>query len=130
MKSLRVLVIDDERVICDACNLILSEEGCTVERCMTGKAGLLALERAVYDIVLLDLKLPDLEGMEILKTIRKEKPDSMRDCHDRLRHHSCCGRGHEDGSDRLSGQTVYGRRAHCRYEKSVYRSVGHWKTYF
>ncbi len=74
MKSLRVLVIDDERVICNACDLILSEEGCSVERCLTGKAGLLALEEAVYDIVLLDLKLPDLEGMDILKTIKKEKP--------------------------------------------------------
>jgi DNA-binding NtrC family response regulator len=75
MKPMRVLVIDDERVICDACNLILSEQGCVVEHCMTGKAGLLALEGAVYDIVLLDLKLPDLDGMEILKIVRKEKPD-------------------------------------------------------
>jgi DNA-binding NtrC family response regulator len=74
MKPLRVLVIDDERVICDACDLILSEQGCGVEYCMTGKEGLLAIERAVYDIVLLDLKLPDLEGMEILKIIRKKKP--------------------------------------------------------
>jgi len=75
MKSLRVLVIDDERVICDACTLILSEEGYMVERCMTGKAGLLAIEQADYDMILLDLKLPDLEGMEILKIIRKKKPD-------------------------------------------------------
>jgi DNA-binding NtrC family response regulator len=75
MKSLRVLVIDDERVICDACDLIISEKGCSVDRCMTGKAGLSALGRAIYDIVLLDLKLPDLEGMEILKKIGKEKPD-------------------------------------------------------
>jgi DNA-binding NtrC family response regulator len=75
MKSLRILVIDDEQVICDACNLILSEEGCSVQCCMTGKAGLLALERRVHDIVLLDLKLPDLDGMDILKVIKKEKPD-------------------------------------------------------
>jgi two-component system NtrC family response regulator len=75
MKSLRILVIDDEQVICDACNLILSENGYTVDRCISGKAGLQAIERTVYNIVLLDLKLPDLDGMEILKHIQRETPD-------------------------------------------------------
>jgi len=74
MKPFRVLVIDDERVICDACELVLSEKGCTVDRCMTGKTGLMAIEQDAFDVVLLDLKLPDLDGMEILKTIEKEKP--------------------------------------------------------
>lgn len=72
---MRVLVIDDEPVICDACELILSEKGCSVNRCLTGKTGLSAIERGGQDIVLLDLKLPDLEGMDILKNIKKEKPD-------------------------------------------------------
>jgi len=41
---------------------------------MTGKAGLDAILKGQYDVVLLDLKLPDLGGMEILSTVRKEKP--------------------------------------------------------
>ena len=75
MKSLRILVIDDEQVICDACSLILSERGYTVDHCITGRAGLQAIEKVVYDMVLLDLKLPDLDGMDILKHIKRETAD-------------------------------------------------------
>jgi len=74
MKSLKVLVIDDESVICDACHLVLSEKGHTVDYCKTGKTGLIAIERGAYDVILLDMKLPDIDGMEILETIRAEMP--------------------------------------------------------
>jgi len=74
MKSLKVLVIDDENVICDACHLVLSEKGHTIDFCTTGKSGLLAIERGAYDVILLDMKLPDIDGMEILETIRAEMP--------------------------------------------------------
>jgi len=74
MKSLKVLVIDDESVICDACHLVLSENGHAVDRCATGKTGLLAIERGAYDVILLDMKLPDIDGMEILETLRAEMP--------------------------------------------------------
>ena len=72
MKSLKVLVIDDESVICDACHLVLTEKGHTVDHCMAGKTGLLAIERGIYDVILLDMKLPDIDGMEILKTVREK----------------------------------------------------------
>ena len=74
MKSLKVLVIDDESVICDACHMVLSEKGHMVDRCMTGKTGLHAIEQGTYDVILLDMKLPDIDGMGILKTIREKMP--------------------------------------------------------
>jgi two-component system NtrC family response regulator len=74
MKPLRVLIIDDERVICDACRLVLAEKGHGVDHRLTGKAGLLAIERGTYDIVLLDMKLPDIDGTEILKAVRERTP--------------------------------------------------------
>lgn len=74
MKSLKVLVIDDESVICDACHMVLSEKGHMVDRCMTGKTGLHTIEQGTYDVILLDMKLPDIDGMEILKTIRERMP--------------------------------------------------------
>jgi len=75
MKPLRILVVDDERVICDACHLVLTEEGHRVEEYTSGETGLNAIRQGVYDVVLLDMKLPDTDGMEILKIARKEKPD-------------------------------------------------------
>jgi two-component system NtrC family response regulator len=74
MKSLEVLVIDDESVICDACHLVLAEKGHAVDRCTTGKTGLLAIERGAYDVILLDMKLPDIDGMQILETLKTEMP--------------------------------------------------------
>jgi DNA-binding NtrC family response regulator len=74
MKTLKVLVIDDESVICDACHLVLSEKGHVVDRCITGETGLLAVKLGAYDVVLLDMKLPDIDGMEILETIKAEMP--------------------------------------------------------
>lgn len=75
MESLRVLVIDDETVICDACDLVLSEKGHTVTARENGKSGLEAIREGTYDILLLDMKLPDIDGMDILKVVQEEKPE-------------------------------------------------------
>ena len=74
MKPRRILVIDDESVICDACRLVLAEKGHSVDHCLTGNAGLLAIEGGKYDLILLDVKLPDVDGMEILKSVREKGP--------------------------------------------------------
>jgi two-component system NtrC family response regulator len=74
MKPIRVLVIDDESVICDACRLVLAEKGHRVDHCATGRSGLSALEKGPYDVVLLDMKLPDIDGTEILKAVRGKTP--------------------------------------------------------
>ena len=75
MEPVNILIIDDERVICDGCRMALSDENHSVDICMTGRAGLDTVLNGQYDLVLLDLKLPDLGGMEILSTVRKEKPE-------------------------------------------------------
>jgi DNA-binding NtrC family response regulator len=74
MKPIRILVIDDENVICDACELVLSEKGHQVDRCLTGRNGLQAIGQQAYDIILLDMKLPDIDGMEILQTVFQKTP--------------------------------------------------------
>jgi len=76
MEKASILIIDDEQIICKGCRLALSDEQRLVESCTTGKAGLEAAVGGAYDVVLLDMKLPDMDGMEILKTIRKEKAET------------------------------------------------------
>lgn len=74
MPLLSILVIDDENVICNACRQILAEKGHAVDRCLTGKHGLRAIAEGTHDLILLDMKLPDIDGMEILKAVRQKGP--------------------------------------------------------
>ncbi|MBI4833172.1 MAG: sigma-54-dependent Fis family transcriptional regulator, partial [Candidatus Lindowbacteria bacterium] len=74
MERSAILVIDDEQTICSGCRLTLSDEGYSVDVRSSGRAGLDAALKRQYDVVLLDMKLPDMDGMEILRTIRKESP--------------------------------------------------------
>ncbi len=75
MKPLKIIVVDNENVICDACNLVLTERGHEVDYFKTGKTGLFALDRNRYDLALLDIKLPDMDGMEILRIIREKRSE-------------------------------------------------------
>lgn len=74
MKPIKVLVIDDEPVICKGCQLVLADKGHWVDICPTGKAGMKAIQEGAYDLILLDMKLPDVGGMEILKDIHQTQP--------------------------------------------------------
>ncbi len=72
MKPNRILIVDDERIVCDGCRLCLSEEGYAVDIRQTGGAGMDAALTGTYDVILLDMKLPDLDGMQILETFQKQ----------------------------------------------------------
>ena len=74
MEPINILIVDDERVICNGCRMALTDENYSVDIRMNGRSGLDAILKGAYDVVLLDMKLPDLGGMEILKTVGKEKP--------------------------------------------------------
>jgi len=71
-----VLVIDDEIPICSGCRLSLGDQGYSVDTFTTAASGLDALQHHPYDLVLLDLKLPDMDGMTVLKRIRNDQPDT------------------------------------------------------
>jgi DNA-binding NtrC family response regulator len=75
MNPIRILVIDDEAVIRNGCALIISDIGHSAETCSTGQAGLESITNSPPDIILLDLKLPDVDGLEILRSVKQTKPD-------------------------------------------------------
>lgn len=74
MEPIHVLVIDDEQVICEGCRLALKDKGHSADICQTGLTGITAILEGVYDVILLDMKLPDMDGMDILRRVKKEKP--------------------------------------------------------
>lgn len=73
MEPVKILVIDDERVICDGCRMVLSEWGYEVDTCLTGAAGKEAILGSSYEVILLDMKLPDMDGMDILHAVKKKR---------------------------------------------------------
>jgi len=73
--SIHILIIEDEQVILSGCRLALMEQDYAVDIRMTGDTGLDAALNGDYDLVLLDIKLPDISGMEILQKIREKRPD-------------------------------------------------------
>jgi len=76
MEPLHILIIDDEPVVCDGCRLVLTDHGHTVDSYTAGAEGLEAFNARPYDLVLLDLKMPDAEGMDILKACRAHNPNA------------------------------------------------------
>ncbi len=69
-----ILVIDDEEAMRDSCKKILRKMGCGVELAKDGLEGLEMLRARSFDVVLLDLKMPGLGGMEVLGRIKEESP--------------------------------------------------------
>jgi DNA-binding NtrC family response regulator len=72
-----VLIVDDEELLVKSCSQILSSEGYTVHAEGRGRSALEALRRYRPDVVLTDLMLPDMDGLALLKEIKKQAPETL-----------------------------------------------------
>src|SRR3954454_19276054 len=72
---LRVLVVDDEPNIAELLRMALRYEGWDVEVALTGSHAVSGARKQVPDAVVLDMMLPDFDGMEVLRRLRTEQPD-------------------------------------------------------
>jgi len=71
----RILVIDDDEIVASVFRETLQEEGHVVVTVDTGVEGLEQVKQSDFDLVFLDLKMPDMDGAEVLGQIRKIKPE-------------------------------------------------------
>jgi len=72
----RILIIDDEPMICRNCAIILSEMACEIDYTLNGHDALGLIEKQPYDIVITDLKMSRMGGMEVLARIKKKFPET------------------------------------------------------
>jgi two-component system, NtrC family, response regulator AtoC len=73
----KILIVDDESFICENLERILREEQYQTVAVQTGRAALDVLQEESMDLVFLDLNLPDLHGLEVLKRIKELDPDLL-----------------------------------------------------
>jgi len=71
----RILVVDDEEVVCHSCERILADAGHEVDCIMDSTAVLKKAAEESYDIVVLDIMMPRISGLDILQTLKEEQPD-------------------------------------------------------
>ncbi len=74
-KSLSVLIVEDEPDISDLYERALVKEGYTITKSTDGVDALNQAKKNIFDVILLDLMIPNLTGIEILKELKK--PDSL-----------------------------------------------------
>jgi PAS domain S-box-containing protein len=70
----KALVVDDEAYILDFCQTVLKSEGFDVQVSQWGRGGLAHIERERYDLIVADIKLPDLDGLQLLRRAREIDP--------------------------------------------------------
>jgi DNA-binding response OmpR family regulator len=75
MKETHILVMEDDATISAALDMILTEAGYSVDVAGTGEAALELFEQKRFDLIIADLKLPGINGMEVIKQIKEKKPE-------------------------------------------------------
>ena len=72
----KILVIDDEKVIRNGCNEVLTQDGYDVILAENGELGLEMIEKSHFDVILLDLMMPGLSGFDVLSRVKALHPDT------------------------------------------------------
>jgi DNA-binding NtrC family response regulator len=76
LEKTKILVVDDEEVVRLCLLRTFLAERCSVEAVRDGSDALQAMGQRPFDVVLLDLRMPGLDGMSVLKTIKQRWPES------------------------------------------------------
>jgi len=74
MEKNKALVIDDEQIVLDSVSKILKDENYEVDVSLSGREGLNQAIEKEYDIVLTDIRMPDIGGMRVLRDVKRSKP--------------------------------------------------------
>jgi len=74
--DLKILIVDDEPIIIRSCEAILKSEGYNVEGTLGAKKAILRMEQQPYDLVFTDLKMPEIDGITLIRWIKQKRPDT------------------------------------------------------
>ena len=75
--SERILIIDDEETLRESLGRLLTREGYDVTTTGTGEDALELTVSAIYDLIISDIFLPGIDGLEVLRKVRERQPDQL-----------------------------------------------------
>ena len=78
IRNVKILVVDDDETIRKTMKAIFEDEGYIVDVVSTGKEAIEKTEKTVYNLALLDIRLPDMEGVELLKLMKDSLPRTRK----------------------------------------------------
>jgi CheY-like chemotaxis protein len=76
--GLRILVVDDEPIIAQLIADVLGSEGYDVDTAPDGRVALDCVDRVAYDLILSDLRMPELDGLGFFRELEERRPDLAR----------------------------------------------------
>jgi DNA-binding NtrC family response regulator len=71
-----ILVMEDELNVAKGLEMVLNEEGYAVNLAMTGRDALASFDRRSFDLLVADLRLPDINGMEVIREVKAKWPET------------------------------------------------------
>jgi DNA-binding NtrC family response regulator len=71
----KILIVDDEQSIIDSISMVLTSEGYEITGCLNGLTALQNIKNTEYDLILLDIKMPKMDGLEVLARLLEYNPD-------------------------------------------------------
>ncbi|RJS78200.1 response regulator [Candidatus Bathyarchaeota archaeon] len=77
-EKVRILIVDDDQNIIEVLKLILEARGYEVDAASTGNEAIEKSKTNIYNLAILDIKLPDMEGTKLLKALRETSPEMVK----------------------------------------------------
>jgi DNA-binding NtrC family response regulator len=71
----RILIVDDEEIVVRSCRRILDDGQCEVESAADGWEALRRVDESPFDVIVLDIKMPKVDGLEVLQQVKERHPD-------------------------------------------------------
>jgi DNA-binding NtrC family response regulator len=71
----RILIVDDEEIVLRSCQRILAASDFEIDTANNGRAALKKIQQKNYDVLILDIKMPKMDGMEVLQRVKEARPD-------------------------------------------------------
>ena len=71
----KILVVDDELVVIKSAERVLKSEGYQIEGALGGREAILKMEQGAYDLVFTDLKMPEVDGITLIRWVKKSRPN-------------------------------------------------------